>query len=61
MEYKQAIAVLMNLLKKDPLCPKEKEAILTGIGLLDMASIAKNSIKNKIKSQKAKQDKDTKW
>jgi hypothetical protein len=58
MEYKEAVAILINLLEKYSLKAKEKEAVLTSIGVLDLASIAKNSIKNRIKSQKAKKDKD---
>jgi len=61
MEYKTAVTILMNLLDKHSLNAEEKEAVLTGIGVLDWASIAKNRIKSKIKAQKAKRDKDTEW
>jgi len=61
MEYKKAVAILMSLLKKPTLDEKEKEAVLTAIGVLDLASLAKNSIKRKIKAQKAKRAKSIEW
>jgi len=61
MEYKKAVAILMSLLDKRSLDEKEKEAVLTAIGVLDLASLAKSSIKRKIKAQKAKWEKSTEW
>jgi len=61
MEYKKAVAILMSLLDKHSLDAEEKEAVLTAIGVLDLASLAKSSIKRKIKAQKAKRDKSTEW
>jgi len=45
MEHKEAIAVLMDMLKKHSFNAKEKEAVLNSIGLLDWAARAKNRIK----------------
>jgi hypothetical protein len=59
MEYKEALAILIKLQDKHSLGPEEKEAILTAIGVLDMASIAKKSWKNRIKAIKEKREKDT--
>ncbi len=61
MEYKKAVTILISLLDGRSLDAEEKEAVLTAIGVLDCASIAENSIKNKIKAQKAKREKDTEW
>ena len=59
MEYKKAVTILISLLDKHLLDAEEKEAVLTAIGVLDLASLAKSSIKRKIKAQKAKRDKST--
>lgn len=61
MEYKKAVAILMNLLNKKSLNKEEKEAILTAIGVLDWASLAKNRMKGIIKAKKAKQEKNAGW
>ncbi len=61
MEYKEAVAILMKLLDKYKLDEEEKEAVLTAIGLLDLGSLAKSSIKRKIKAIKAKKEKDLEW
>jgi hypothetical protein len=61
MEYKEATAILMKLLKKPQLSAEEKEALLTAIGVLDLACLAKSSVKRKIKAQKAKREKSTEW
>ncbi len=61
MEYKKAVAILMKLLEKHPLNEEEREAVLTAVGMLDWASIAKNRMKDKIKSWKEKREKDIKW
>jgi hypothetical protein len=61
MEYKEALDILIKLAGKSGLTAKEKQAILTAIGVLDMASIAKNRYKMMIKSQKAKKQKSTQW
>lgn len=57
MEYKKAISILTNLLSKYSLEGKEKGAVLTAIGVLDMAFLAKNSIKRRIKLLKDKRKK----
>ena len=41
MEYKKAIAILMNILEKRSLAAEEKEAVLTAIGILDWDSLGK--------------------
>ncbi len=61
MEYKKAVAILMSLLDKHSFNAEEKEAVLTAIGVLDLASLAKSSIKRKIKAQKAKRAKSIEW
>ncbi|MDD5038900.1 MAG: hypothetical protein PHN78_06245 [Dehalococcoidales bacterium] len=57
MEYEKAIAVLRSLLDKHPLDAEEKEAVIAAIGLLSWGSLSKR----KIKAQKAKRDKSTRW
>jgi hypothetical protein len=57
MEYQKAIAVLKNLLEKQPLNEEEKEAVLTAIGVLSLGSLAMS----KIKAQKIKRDNSAKW
>ena len=61
MEYKKAIDVLMDFLKKNKLCSEEKEAVLTAIGVLDWASIGKNRMKSIIKAKKEKIARSIKW
>jgi len=43
MEYKKAVAILISLLDKHSLDAEEKEAVLTAIGVLDLASLAKST------------------
>ncbi len=57
MEYQKAIAVLKSLLDRHPLDAEEKEAVMTAIGVLSWGSLSKS----KLKAQKAKRDKSTKW
>jgi len=57
MEYQEAIAVLKSLLDKPLLNAEEKEAVMTAIGVLSWGSLSKS----KLKAQKAKRDKSTKW
>ena len=57
MEYQEAIAILRSLLDRHSLDAKEKEAVMTAIGVLSWGSLAKS----KIKARKAKRDKSTKW
>jgi len=61
MEYKTAATILIKLLKKRSLGVKEKEAILTGIGVLDWANLGKNRMKRTIEAKKAKRDKSIEW
>ncbi len=61
MEYKKAVVILMDLLKKRTLSKKEKEAVLTAIGVLDWASLGKNRLKGIIKARQAKREKNIEW
>ncbi|MFH1383114.1 MAG: hypothetical protein ABIH70_09540 [Chloroflexota bacterium] len=57
MEYQEAIAILKSLLDRHSLDTKEKEAVMTAIGVLSWGSLAKS----RIKAQKTKRDKSTEW
>ena len=57
MEYQEIIIILKSLLGHYSLKDKEKEAITTAIGVLSWGILSKS----KIKAQKAKRDKSTKW
>jgi hypothetical protein len=61
MEYKEAAPILIKLLDRYSFDAEEKEAVLKAIGVLDLASIAKKSLTNKMKTQKAKREKSTEW
>jgi len=61
MEYKEAINILTEMLKKHSFKKEEKEAILTAIGTLDCGSLAKNRLKSIIRARKDKKEKDIKW
>ena len=57
MEYKEAIGILINLLKKNSLDTKQKEALDIAIGLLSWAALSKS----RLKTLKAKRERDRKW
>ena len=57
MEYQEAVVVLKNLLGKHPLDAKEKEAVMTAIGVLSWGALSKS----RIRAQKAKREKSTEW
>jgi len=57
MEYQEAIAILTSLLDRHSLDAEEKEAVMTAIGVLSWGALSKS----KMKAQKAKRDKSTKW
>ncbi len=57
MEYKEAMAILQALLEKHPLDAKEKEAVVTAMGVLSWASLSES----RIRAQKAKRDKSAEW
>ena len=57
MDYQRAIAILKTMMEKHPLDTEEKEAVMTAMGILSWGSLAKS----KLKAQKAKRDKSTRW
>ncbi|MFC1921447.1 hypothetical protein ACFLYQ_06975 [Chloroflexota bacterium] len=57
MEYKEAIAILTNLLDRHPLDADEKEAVMTAIGILSWGALSKSNLK----ARKSKRDKSTEW
>jgi len=57
MEYQEAITILKNLLEKHPLDDKEKEAVMTAIGVLSWGGL----YESKLKERKAKRDKSAEW
>jgi hypothetical protein len=57
MEYQEAIVILKNLLEKHPLDAKEKEAVMTALGVLSWGSL----YESKLKARKAKRDKSAEW
>ena len=57
MEYQKATAILKSLLDRDSLDAEEKEAVMTAIGVLSWGSLSKS----KLKTQKAKRDKNAEW
>jgi hypothetical protein len=61
MEYSQALATLKILLEKHPLSPAEKEAVQTAMGLLSLTVITKDKLKNRLRKEKAQEDKKAKW
>jgi hypothetical protein len=60
MEYKEARDILVEITQRK-LGKEEKEAVMTAIGVLYMATIAKKSFDHKIERQKAKKQKSTEW
>ncbi len=58
MEYKEAIDVLLKMIKERQLSAKEKEAVLTAIGTLDAGSLAKSRMKSFIAVKKARREND---
>ena len=61
MEYAQALTTLKTLMEKHPLTPAEKEAVQTAMGLLSLTVITKDRLKDRLKKEKAKEDKKAKW
>lgn len=58
MEDKEAIEILTELLKRNSLSEKEREAVLTAIGILSWSKLGQGRIKNIARAQKAKREKD---
>jgi hypothetical protein len=61
MEYAEALSVLKILLEKRELTPAEKEAVQTAMGLLSLTVISKDKLKNRLRKEKAKEDKKARW
>jgi hypothetical protein len=61
MEYAQALTTLKTLLEKHQLTPEEKEAVQTAMGLLSLTVITKDKLKNRLRKEKAQEDKKAKW
>lgn len=57
MEYKEAMNVLQELVKKGILTDSEKEAVTTAIGILSWSSLSKGVVK----ARKEKRDKSLEW
>jgi hypothetical protein len=60
MEYKEAISILLEMMKRHQLDSKEKEAIRLAIGTLDCGSLGENRVRKIIKGKKEKIEKDKK-
>ena len=57
MEYQEAIGILKSLLERHSLDAREKEAVMTAIGVLSWGALSKS----RLKAQKANRDKSTEW
>ena len=57
MEYKEAITILKTLLKKHPLDDKEKEAVMTALGVLSWGGLYESELKDR----KSRRDKSVEW
>jgi hypothetical protein len=57
MDHKKAAELLLNIQNKASLNEEEKEALSTAIGILSWTALAKN----RLKGQKEKRSKDSKW
>ncbi len=57
MEHKEAADILIKLVSDGKFKAKEKEALMTAIGVLAWTSLSKS----RVKSLKTKRDKDLEW
>jgi hypothetical protein len=57
MEYKEAITILKTLLEKHPLDDKEKEAVMTALGVLSWGGLYESELKDR----KSRRDKSVEW
>lgn len=57
MEYNEAIEILQGILKNHPLNEKEKEAVMTALGVLSWGGL----YESKLKDRKSKRDKSAQW
>jgi len=56
MDHKKAAEILIKMAEKDKLSTEEKEAVLTAIGVLSWTSLSKSRIKS-LKAKREKQEK----
>jgi hypothetical protein len=56
MEDKEAIEILTKMLTEHEFSPKEKQAVLTAIGILSWSKLGKSRIEQIAKKQKAKKE-----
>lgn len=56
MGDKEAIGVLMDLMKKHKLSKKEKEAVLSAIGILSWSKLGKIRLENIARARKAERE-----
>jgi hypothetical protein len=61
MEYAEALTILQTLAQKHPLTPAEKDALMTAMGLLSLTVITKDKLKNRLRKEKAKEDRKNRW
>jgi len=61
MDYAEALTVLKALLEKRELNKEEIAAVQTAMGLLSLTVITKDKLKNRLRKEKAKEDKKAKW
>ncbi len=59
MEYKDAIEILMKMIRKYSFSANENEAVMKAIGTLDWGALAKNRQKQYIQAKKEKKKKET--
>ncbi|TAK94800.1 hypothetical protein EPO05_05865 [Patescibacteria group bacterium] len=59
MEDKEAIKILIRLMKKASLSVEEKEALSAAIGILSWSALGQARIKNMGKTHRAKREKET--
>jgi hypothetical protein len=61
MDENKAADILMQVIRNHSLKDEEKEAVLTAIGLLGMASSAQKQFRSQLRARKDKQERSTKW
>ncbi len=61
MEYQEAITILKSMLDKHSFDEREKEAIMTAMGVLSWGALAKSKMKASRANREAKQNRSTEW